>query len=138
MPTFSYKAMDSSGQAMTGSVPANSRAAALDILSQKGLIPVAVDEVHSAVAVAKPRMAPGGRVPQSASEAFVRELSNLLAGGVPLSKALHILSRETSHAATKRQWTAIHDDVVGGQTLAEAMGKWPRSFSPVQTAMVRA
>jgi type II secretory pathway component PulF len=77
-------------------------------------------------------------VSQAASEAFIRELSNLLAGGVPLARALHILGRETSSAAAKAQWTAIHDDVVGGMPLAEAMGKWPRSFSAVQVAMVRA
>ncbi|MFB3894062.1 MAG: type II secretion system F family protein [Phycisphaerae bacterium] len=137
MPTFAYKAMDSSGQRTAGSVPAASRAAALDHLAQMGLIPVTVNEVAGPVA-AKPVVHTGGRVPHGAAEAFVRELSNLLAGGVPLSKALHILSRETSHAATKAQWTAIHDDVVGGQTLAEAMSRWPKSFSPVQIAMVRA
>ena len=71
-------------------------------------------------------------------EAFTRQLASLLTAGVSLSRALHILSREASQAAARRQWTAIHDDVVGGEPLAEALRKWPRSFPPVQVAMVRA
>jgi type II secretory pathway component PulF len=65
-------------------------------------------------------------------------LSNLLAGGEALSRALHILSREASQAAAKRQWAAIYEDVIGGMSLADALAKWPRTFSAVQVAMVRA
>ena len=71
-------------------------------------------------------------------ETFTRGLSNLLAAGVPLSRALQILSREAGRPAAKAQWAAIHDDVVGGMPLAEAMAKFPRSFPPVYVAMVRA
>lgn len=137
MATFSYKAMDASGKNSSGTVTSGSRAAAMDQLTQSGLIPVKVEEVQ-AKRERKVRVTTGGRVPPAASEAFIRELSNLLAGGVSLSRSLHILSRETSNAVTKRQWTDIHDDVVGGMSLAEAMAKHPRTFSPVQVAMVRA
>jgi type II secretory pathway component PulF len=132
-------ALDPKGQNVSGSVPAPTRPAALDQLVHKGLIPVKVEELPSAPAQApKPLTKTVGRVPQATAEAFTRELSNLLAGGVPLSRGLHILSREAHQSAAKKQWTDIHDTVVGGSSLAEAMGKWPKSFSPVQVAMVRA
>jgi type II secretory pathway component PulF len=35
-------------------------------------------------------------------------------------------------------WGRIHDDVVGGTSLADAMAKFPKSFSSVYVAMVRA
>jgi type II secretory pathway component PulF len=35
-------------------------------------------------------------------------------------------------------WSAVHDDVVGGISLAEALEKWPKVFSTVYVAMVRA
>ncbi|HAU37633.1 MAG TPA: hypothetical protein DCX07_07940 [Phycisphaerales bacterium] len=138
MPIYAYKTMDASGRSGSGTLPAASRLAALDLLTQQGLIPVTVEEVQTIPAAARPQPRAAGRVPQAVAESFVRELSNLLAGGVALSRALYILSRETSNPTAKRQWTAIHDDVVGGASLAEAMSKWPRSFSPVQVAMVRA
>ncbi len=61
-----------------------------------------------------------------------------LAAGLPLSRALHLLAREASHPAAARAWHAIHDDVVGGMPLAEALARWPRAFSSVYVAMVRA
>ncbi len=138
MPQYAYKAMDRQGQGNAGTLTAVNRASAIDSLSRQGLIAVAVDEVQAAQHVAKPKGRPGGRVSQAAAETFIRELSNLLAGGVPLSRALNILSREASQASARQQWAAIHDDVVGGVSLAEAMGRWPKTFSPVQVAMVRA
>jgi len=139
MPNYSYKAMDSTGQSVTGSLPATNRVAAMDLLGQQGLMPVSVLEQASAAPAAVREAAPrGGRVSQAIAESFVRELSSLLAAGVPLGRSLHILGRECSNPAAKAQWTAIHEDVVGGQSLAEAMARWTRTFSPVQVAMVRA
>jgi type II secretory pathway component PulF len=137
MPQFAYKAMDTAGRSAAGSLAAANRLAAVDLLSRQGLIPVAVVE-QAAAAAPKPPPRAGGRVSPTAAEGFIRELSNLLAGGVPLSRALHILAREAHSAVARRQWTAVHDDVIGGVPLAEALAKWPRTFSPVQVAMVRA
>ena len=137
MLTFAYKTLDSSGRSGSGTLTAANRAAAMDCLAQQGLIPVAVEEMRAAV-VQRPAAPRSGRVPATAAETFIRELSNLLAGGVSLSRAMHILARETSNSAARQQWTAIHDDVVGGMSLADAMSKWPATFTPVQVAMVRA
>jgi type II secretory pathway component PulF len=96
-------------------------------------------EEQSAAAKKPSRLLPGSaRVSQADVEAFSRELANLLAAGVSLSRALQILSREASHAAARKQWSAIHDDVVGGTPLADALAKFGQSFPPVHVAMVRA
>jgi type II secretory pathway component PulF len=138
MPSFTYKALDASGANQAGSLAAANRTAAVDQLAQKGLIPVNIQEQAATAAAPKRKVRTGGHVSPAAAETFIRELSGLLAGGVSLSRSLHILSRETSQATAKHQWTAIHDDVVGGAPLAEALAKWPKTFSSVQVAMVRA
>jgi len=138
MSVYSYTALNSRGERASGDIVAQSRAAALDQVAIKGLTPVSVAERSAAE---KPHAAAAvnvGRVSQASVEAFTRELGNLLAAGVSLSRALHILSREAAQAGARRQWTVIHDDVVGGRSLAEAMGKWSRSFSAVHVAMIRA
>jgi type II secretory pathway component PulF len=138
MPVFIYTAVDAKGARTSGTVPAPSRAAALEAVIQKGLVPAAVEE-QSAAAKKPSRLLPGSaRVSQADVEAFSRELANLLAAGVSLSRALQILSREASHAAARKQWSAIHDDVVGGTPLADALAKFGQSFPPVHVAMVRA
>ena len=139
MPVFTYTAVDSKGQRSSGTVPAPNRAAALDAVMEKGLVPAAVEEQSAAAARPARRLLPvSARVSQNDVEAFSRELANLLAAGVSLSRALQILSREASSAAARKQWSAIHDSVVGGMPLAEALGQFPQSFPPVHVAMVRA
>jgi len=145
MSVFAYIALNKEGRRTSGTLAAESRAAALSQMSRQGLRPVSLDEARDAAAAARKAQAAAaqagskaGRVSSKAVEAFTRELANLLAGGVPLSRALALLKREAHNAAAKQLWSEIHDDVVGGTALADALAGWPRSFSTVYVAMVRA
>src|SRR5439155_12833429 len=71
-------------------------------------------------------------------ENFTRLLSSLLAAGVPLSRALVILQKEASNSTAKTKWKEVHDLVVDGMTLADAMSKSPETFPKVYVAMVEA
>src|SRR5690348_9125366 len=143
MSTFAYTAISKDGRKTSGTLSADTRASAIAEVVRKGLHPVKVDEQRAGAAAAAPahaaeQAARPGRVSQKAVQAFTRELANLLAGGVPLARSLSLLRREASNAAAKHLWSSIHDDVVGGTALADAMAKYPRSFSSVYVAMVRA
>src|SRR5207253_3847829 len=78
------------------------------------------------------------KVTSRALENFTRLLSSLLAAGVPLSRALVILYREAGTPAASVKWKEIHDLVVDGMSLADAMAKSPETFPRVYTAMVQA
>ena len=71
-------------------------------------------------------------------ENFTRLLSSLLAAGVPLSRALVILCKEASAPVAAAEWRKIHDRVVDGMTLANAMAAAPDTFPRVYVAMVEA
>ncbi|MCL2645879.1 MAG: type II secretion system F family protein [Phycisphaerales bacterium] len=152
MTAFNYTALSTDGKTISGSVPADSRAAAIAAVVAKGLSPIKVEEQGSGKknavkpfalslslgkngsnAASKP-----GRVTQRHVEAFTRELASLLAGGVPLARALHLLRRESKASGPQALWSQIHDDVVGGTALADALAQHPRQFSTVYVAMVRA
>src|SRR5688572_6836735 len=140
MAVFTYEALDRAGRRTSGSIPADNRAAAMDQVVGLGLSPVAI-EVQRAAAAAGHADAPRSestKVPHSAVESFTRELANLLAAGLPLSRALHLLRREASNPGARNVWSKIHDDVVGGTSLADALAKWPKVFSTVYVARVRA
>lgn len=81
---------------------------------------------------------PNTKVSAASIESFTREMANLLSAGLPLSRALALLKREASQPIAKRVWTEVHDHVVGGMSLGDAMARWPRVFSGVYVAMVRA
>jgi len=145
MSTFTYVAIDRTGRQTSGTIPADNKAAAMDHVLGQGLSPISITESKAGggggggVAAAAGEGRPlSTRVPQSAVDLFTRELANLLAAGLPLARALHLLRREVAHPGAKNVWSRVHDDVVGGVALADALAKWPKVFSSVYVAMVRA
>ena len=122
--TFSYTALNPKGKSVTGTVPADSRSAAIAQVISKGLSPVRIEEANkankSSKQMAMEQAATGLVVPKKVSqriiEDFTRELASLLAGGVPLARALALLKRETKQPGPLALWTRIHDDVVEGNS----------------------
>ena len=148
MPTFSYRALQTDGKIAEGVLDAAGRPDALRQIETLGLRPMNVSEKSSAAAKKFP--APPSslgnvsfkfaakKVSAKELENFTRLLSSLLAAGVPLSRALVILQKEASSTASKAQWKEVHDLVVDGLSLADAMAKSPETFPRVYIAMVEA
>src|ERR1039457_3221628 len=148
MATFSYRALQADGKIAEGVLDAGSRPDALRQIETRGLRPVNVAETVSKAgknASAAPSSVgnisfkfASKKVSAKELENFTRLLSSLLAAGVPLSRALVILQKEASSPASKAQWKQIHDYVVDGLSLADAMAKSPETFPRVYVAMVEA
>jgi type II secretory pathway component PulF len=155
MPTFSYKGLRADGKIAEGQLEAPGRPDALRQMEALGLRPVNLAEKAGGKngSVAKNGSGlPGGleglgkisfkfgshKVSAKELENFTRLLSSLLAAGVPLSRALVILHKEASSPAAQAKWKEIHDLVVDGMSLADAMAKSPETFPRVYVAMVEA
>ncbi len=156
MPSFTYRALQANGKMAEGELDAPGRPDALRQVEALGLRPVNLSEsaAQSGSAGAGGKAAPGApaasqfgklsfkfesrKVSGKDLENFTRLLSSLLAAGVPLSRALVILYKEASSAAAKAKWKEIHDLVVDGMSLANAMAKSPETFPRVYVAMVEA
>jgi type II secretory pathway component PulF len=153
MPTFSYKALQANGTMTEGRLDAPGRPDALRQMETLGLRPINLSETaakskngapakKSAAtknSPASPAMSFGAKkVSTKELENFTRLLSSLLASGVPLSRALVILYKESSKPVVSAQWKLIHDRVVDGMSLADAMAQSPETFPRVYTAMVSA
>jgi type II secretory pathway component PulF len=148
MPLFQYKALQTNGAMAEGQLEAADRQGAFAQMAGQGLRPVSLSEKAGAVAgtgFALPAALASlsfrkrsAKVSSRELENFTRLLSSLLAAGVPLSRALVILHKESSSPAASAKWKEIHDLVVDGMALADAMGKSPETFPRVYTAMVQA
>jgi len=136
MATFTYKAIDVNGQEVSDKLVAADRATAIEQLFGRSLNPVSVERTEEA----QPQglFARFGGISKREIDGFTRQLANLLAAGVPMSRALSILSREASRMASKKLWAVIHDQVAGGMSLADSLSLHPKAFSPIYVAMVRA
>jgi type II secretory pathway component PulF len=150
MPTFQYRALQANGAIAEGQLEAAGRPDAFRQIEVLGLRPVSLSE--KAGRAKNGSGAPGSladlgkisfsfksrKVSAKDLENFTRLLSSLLAAGVPLSRALVILHREASNPVAAAQWKQIHDYVIDGMSLADAMAKSPETFPRVYTAMVQA
>ena len=149
MPTFQYRALQADGTIAEGQLEASGRPDAFRQMETRGLRPVSLAESASNNGRSdKGSIAPGlanvslkfqsQKISPRALENFTRLLSSLLASGVPLSRALVILCKEASNPAAAAKWREVHDLVVDGMSLADAMAKSPDVFPRVYTAMVQA
>lgn len=136
MPTFAYRARNANGEAVTGTLVADTPLAAARILDERSLLPVEVSEVQErerSLLTGRAR-----RVSPSKVGVLYEQLADLLRAGVPVLRALNVLSRQAASPALARILREVHDDVAGGDTLADAMEKHPQAFTNLHVSMVRA
>jgi len=135
VPSFSYKAINDTGKPVTGVLTAENYQVALRQLDEKALFPVAVKEgvEESNIPFASRR-----RVKTRHLTTFYSQLSDLLQAGVPMLRSLDVLSGQGSGGALSHIVKELREDVAGGMSLGDAMGKHPRVFSPLHASMVRA
>ena len=140
MPLFQYKAFQAAGGIAEGQIEASGRADAFRQMEEKGLKPISLSE-QAAKAGGKPGAAAGAgesegfsfklqskKVTPRMLETFTRLLSSLLAAGVPLSRALVILCKESDNPYAQAKWKGVYDSVVDGVTLADSMSLQPETF----------
>jgi type IV pilus assembly protein PilC len=142
MPLFQYKALAANGTTAEGQIEAAGRPEAFRQMESQGLRPINLVESKGkgkAATPAAPSLSFGGqKITARTLQNFTRLLSSLLAAGVPLSRALVILQKEASNPTASAKWKEIHDRVVDGMTLADAMNQSPEVFPRVYVAMVEA
>ena len=141
MSIYNYRALQSDGMIAEGELDAGGRQEAFRQLENRGLTPLNLAEgkTGSSGSTGLPRIEwKRKRVPFSALENFTRQLSSLLSAGISLSRALKILFREASVPAAKEQWKSVHDAVIDGASLADAMAQFPETFPRVYVAMIQA
>ncbi len=136
MPTFSYKARNAEGGQVNGTLVADTAAAAARVLDERTLLPIEVSEIK---ATGRSFLTGGARrVSPSKVSILYEQLADLLRAGVPVLRALQVLGQQASVPALARVLKEVHDDVAGGATLADAMDRHPRAFSPLHVSMIRA
>lgn len=134
MPEFRYAAIDRQGAERQGLVRADSSAAARARLGQRGLFVTRVEPAPEADA----RAATGGkRLPVRQLTLFTRQVATLVQV-TPLEEALRTIMRQTDQLQTRAVIALVHNGVVEGRRLSEAMAAAPASFPPLYRAMVAA
>jgi len=140
MATFAYRAKDTKGETIQGTMEAESQHAVASRLQAMGYFPLHVG------AESKDRQGLSGLIQTLRRQhvrtadltTFNRQLSDLIGAGVPLVKALNTIVTQTANEVMREIVSQISADVQSGSTFAQALSKHPRAFSKLYVAMVRA
>lgn len=135
MPSYTYKAVKSSGQQISGVLTAENYGVALRQLEEQSLFPVTVTEGVAASGLGIWRRR---GIKTAHLTTFYSQLADLLKAGVPMLRSLDVLSRQGSQGGLSLVLKELREDVAGGMSLGDAMAKHPHVFSPLQSSMVRA
>ena len=145
MPVFQYSALDAKGNESQGQIEALSSKEAISKIRNKGLFPTKVRAENMAKkakvresAIAPKRRGAGGKVKIKVVTEFARQMSTLQDAGLAILRSLRILEEQAKKGTFKRVIGYVADDIEGGSTLSEAMGKHPRTFNRLFVNMVAA
>lgn len=144
MAIFQYTALDAKGNEIKAEIDALSSKEAISKIRSKGLFPTKVraqgagKKVKETAAAAPKRRRSGGKVSTKQATQFARQLSTLQDAGLAILRSLRILEEQQKSGTLKRVIGYVADDIEGGATLSEAMGKHPKTFNRLFVNMVAA
>ncbi len=129
MGYFQYQARDGQGETHNGVMEAQSETDAARKLKSGKLYPLRIKPVKSR----KPR-----RVPEEHVIRFFYDLSDLLLAGLPVDRALALISANQTHKVFRRVVNGLFEEVQGGSDLSGALGNYRDIFGNLSDHMVRA
>ena len=142
MPVFEYTALNAKGKTTSGIIDAEGSVAARQKLRAAGIFPIAIKEAYETA----PKKAAKSldlsrrfsRVKPIEVAMMTRQLATLIGAGFPLVSALDALAPQTKSHGFKKIITQIKDAIVEGNSFAQALSKYPTTFSSLYVNMVRA
>src|SRR3989344_384559 len=139
MPKYFYTAITSTGEKISGSEIAADERRLARILREKGYLLTTVKTGEEGGRMRSPLSFLKGmrRVSLTDKFLFTRNLQVMVAAGVPLPKALDILSAQTSNKGFRAILSDVKKEVLEGKSLSEAMENHPSVFPDLFTNMIK-
>lgn len=140
MAIFSYRALSTDGQVITGTIAADSQPDAVSQIRERGMRPINISEDQTALATGssdKTKVSRRSRIGSRDIQVFTSQLGALLKAGIVLSQALAILEEQTESATLAGIIHEVRHDIHGGASLSEALQKYPRQFPNLYCNMIR-
>ena len=131
---FSYTAKTKEGATIQGVIAAASRSDAISALRADHIIPI---DIESKISFSLAALLPG-KVSLAEKILFTKNLSGMLGAGLPLSRGLQVLIKQTHALAFKKIIESLLATIDKGGTLSDALEKHPKVFSKFFVSMVRA
>jgi len=138
VPEYNYIAKNSQGESDSGTMEAKDKYQLARILRRKGSILVSAEsgevlKEKKKLAVSIPFL---GWVSLTEKIMFSRNLRVMIAAGVPLPRALEILSSQSKNKKFKEILLDVREEIIKGKAFSAALGKYSNIFSELFVSMV--
>jgi len=142
MPKFTYSGEDKNGAPVSLTVEAADRFAVYDIARKSGHIVKNVRGEKKGFSFKMLSMEKINtflsRVKTDELTVYTRNLSSMLTAGLPLSRALSVLERQNKNAKLLMITRGLRARINKGEQFYEALSAYPKVFSKLYVAMVKA
>ncbi|MFK8113085.1 MAG: type II secretion system F family protein, partial [Rubripirellula sp.] len=143
MPIYQFEAMDATGQEIRDEIDAANEEEAQTTIRQMGYFVTKISVKKQAAAAkagkaGKKRAFGLGKAKTKHICAFTRQLSILQDAGLPILRSLKILENNQKPGKLKNALMDVCEEIEGGATLSEAMGKSPKVFNRLYVNMIKA
>jgi type IV pilus assembly protein PilC len=136
--TFDYKVRDRSGNLIEGSLDGDNLNLVVSRLRSMGYLPVSVTPNN--VGIRGDIVIPGltDRIKGKDVAVFTRQFATMVESGLSISRALLVLSAQTTNKHFSKVIREVRDGVEAGHSLSEALAEHPKIFDELYVSMVRA
>ena len=139
MARFLYTVQDSQGMVTTGALDADDEDGAVQSLQTKGLFILSIQsEDAKAKGILSIRKYISGRISGREMVFFGEQMSTLIGGGIPLVRALSLLSEHGENKNLCAVLGAITNEVSSGGSFHKALEKHPKVFDEIWVSLVQA
>lgn len=132
---FVYKARMANGTFVEGTIKADNQQIVIDDFTKRNIV---ILEIQEQSALNRDIQIFPKRVKQKEVAQFMRQLATLTDAAIPLTRALDVLKEQATNPTFKEVLSKIRADIDVGLTLATALAKHPKVFTPITISMVRA
>src|SRR6266508_3502854 len=134
--TFDYKVRDKTGALVTGQLVGDNEAIVMTRLRQMGLTPIRVKQASTGLKM-EIHLRPG-RIKLKQIAVFCRQFATMVNSGLPILRALSILTDQTESKELAKVLFAVRAGVENGSSLSAAMAEHPKAFNALFISMVKA
>jgi len=136
---YQYKAKKITGEEISGTMEAADKIALARNLRERGFITTNINEKDRSSKTYSflSGLSKFGFVSGADRIMFAKNLGVMISAGLSITRALEILSRQTKNKAFSRTIVSLMNDTKKGDSLSDAMKKFPKIFSKLFIAMVK-
>ena len=142
MAAFEYTALEANGRQRKGVLEGDSARHVRQVLRDQGLSPVevasAAQQKNGADTEPTGKLVFGRAMSPLELALFTRQLSTLIAAGLPVEESLHTIARQSDKRRLSALVMNVRARVLEGHSLAVALREYPNVFGPMYRSTVAA